>query len=107
MRKRERIFWACLVQVGEVDVFAVLSIFFLNHHYIGQPIGVFNFDDRSDVDELLDFFVDDLIFFLCELPSLLLHQRMSWIYSELMSDYRWIDPIHVFMCPCGVIFMLD
>lgn len=60
MGEREQILWVCFVEVGEVDVHPILPVLLSYYHDIGEPIGIFHLDQRTDVDELLDFFINDL-----------------------------------------------
>ena len=39
-RERERILWAGMVEVGEVDTHAFLSSFFCQHNRVGQPFRI-------------------------------------------------------------------
>ena len=79
------VFRACFFEVRVVDTHSVLSISFLNQHYIYYPLRVCNFSNKSGVQQFLCFlaisfclsyvnflffwitsFIIELIFRLCE-----------------------------------------
>lgn len=46
------VFGACFVQLGEVNAHTSLPTCFLNHDYIGQPLGVEYFSDEVCLSSL-------------------------------------------------------
>ena len=46
-RQRETIFWACFVDVSEVDVESPLAVCFLDKYDVGQPFRIFYLSDCS------------------------------------------------------------
>ena len=57
-RQRETIFWACFVDVSEVDAEPPLSVFFFDEYDVGQPFRIFHLSDYPCLEEFADLLVD-------------------------------------------------
>ena len=57
-RQRETIFWACSVDVSEVDAKPPLSVCFLDEHNVGQQFWVLHLSDCLCLEEFADLLVD-------------------------------------------------
>jgi hypothetical protein len=71
--KRERIFGACLVQTSVVDAQPKLPTDLGDDNRVGQPPWVVDLLYEASVEQLLDFFMDDVLPLNELLPWLLLH----------------------------------
>ena len=76
--QRETIFWACSVDVSEVDAESPLVVRFFDKYDVGQPFGVFHFSDCSCLEELADLLVDRFLSFWSKALSLLLDWFEGW-----------------------------
>lgn len=54
---------ACFVEVGKVNALAILPILLLDYHDVGELVRILHLDNGSNIDELLDFLVDDQVTF--------------------------------------------
>lgn len=63
VRHKVQIFWSCLVQVGVIYAYPVLSILFLDNHHVGEPNGVLNFFDGPNGEKFVDLLVDSPVLF--------------------------------------------
>jgi hypothetical protein len=61
MWERERIFGACLVETSVVDAHPKLAASLGDDNWVGQPPRVVNLLDESGVEQLLDFFTDEVL----------------------------------------------
>ena len=61
--QRETIFWACSVDVSEVDAESPLSVRFFDEYNIGQPFRVLHLSDCPCLEELVDLLVDSFLSF--------------------------------------------
>ena len=66
--QRETIFWACSVDVSEVDAEFPLAFRFFDEYDVGQPFGVFHLSDCSYLEEFADHLVDRFLPFCREAP---------------------------------------
>ena len=57
-RQRETIFWACSVDVSEVDAESPLAVCFSDEYDVGQPLRIFHLFDCSYSEEFSDLLVD-------------------------------------------------
>jgi hypothetical protein len=73
--KRERIFEACLVEISVVNAHPKFPSGIGDDNRVGQPPWVVNFPDESDVEQLLDFFTDEVL----SLNGLLLGLLLHWL----------------------------
>ena len=78
-RQRETIFWACSVDVSEVDAESPLAVCFFDEYDVGQPFRIFHLIDCPCLEEFSDFLVDRLLPLWLEAPSLLLDWLVRWI----------------------------
>ena len=78
-RQRETIFWACFVDVSEVDAESPLVVRFFDEYDIGQPFGIFHLSDFPCLEEFADLLVDCFLPFWREAPSLLLDWLEGWV----------------------------
>ena len=70
--QREAVFWACFVDVGEVNTESPLAIFFFDEYYVCQPLRILHLPDLSCLKEFADLLVDGFLSFWREAPPLLL-----------------------------------
>ena len=56
--QRETIFWACSIDVSEVDAESPLAVRFFDEYDVGQPFLVLHLSDYSCMEELADLLVD-------------------------------------------------
>ena len=68
-RQRETIFWACSVDVSEVDVESPLVIRFFDEYDVGQPFRVLHLSDCPCLEQLADLLVDCFLTFRSKAPS--------------------------------------
>ena len=54
--QREVVFWACLVEVSEVDTNSKLSILLTDGDYVCNPCWVCNFSNESRINQLIYLF---------------------------------------------------
>ena len=71
-RQRETVFWACSVDVSEVDAESPLVVRFFDKYDVGQPFKVFHFSDCSCLEKFADLLSDRFLPFWREAPPLLL-----------------------------------
>jgi hypothetical protein len=71
--KRERIFEACLVEISVVNAHPMFPACIGDDNRVGQPPRVMDFSDESGVEQLLDFFTDEVLSLNGLLLGLLLH----------------------------------
>ena len=57
-RQREAIFWACFVDVSEVDTELPLAVCFFEKHDVSQPLWVLHLSDCPCLEEFADLLVD-------------------------------------------------
>ena len=54
MWQRKAIFWACSIDVSEVDAKLPLAVFFFDEHDVGQPFWVLHLSDCPCLEEFSD-----------------------------------------------------
>ena len=59
--QREAIFWTGIVEVSVVDTYSPFVLLFRDHHYIGQPLGIFHYPDKSIMKKVINFSLDDQV----------------------------------------------
>ena len=106
-RQRETIFWACSVDVSEVDVESPLAIFFFNEHDVGQPFWVLHLSDYPCLEEFSDLLIDRFLPFRLKAPSLSLDWLEGWTDVQSVSDYCGVNPSHVLLLPREDILFLS
>ena len=60
-RLRETIFWACSVDVSEVDAESPLAVCFFDEYDVSKPFRVFHLSDCPCLEEFTDLLVDGLL----------------------------------------------
>jgi hypothetical protein len=58
----QRILWARFFQISVIDTHPPFFIFLSDKYRVGQPLGVVNFTDKPDSEELADLFLNGLVF---------------------------------------------
>ena len=76
--QRETIFWACFIDVSEVDAEPPLTVCFFDEYDVGQLFWIFRLSDCPYLEEFADLLVDRLLPFWREAPSLLLDWLEGW-----------------------------
>ena len=61
--QRETIFWACSVDVSEVDAESPLAVRFFDEYGVGQPFRVLHLSYCPSLEELVDLLVDRFLSF--------------------------------------------
>ena len=106
-RQREIVFWACFVDVSEVDTESPFAIFFFDKCDVSQLLRILHLPDRSCLEEFADFLVDGFLSFWHEIPHLLLDRIKGWADVQPMSDYCRVNPSHVRLLPHEDVFVLS
>ena len=108
-RQRETIFWACFIDVSEVDAESPLAVRFFEEYDVGQPFRIFHLSDYPFLEEFTDLLVDRFFPFWYEAPSLLLDWLEGWVDAEspltvhFFDEYDVGQPFRIFHlsdCPC-------
>ena len=76
--QRETIFWACSVDVGEVNAESPLVVLFFDEYDVGQPFKVLHISDCPCLEELADLLVDYFLPFWSEAPFFFLDWFERW-----------------------------
>ena len=76
--QRETIFWACLVDVNEVDAESPLAVHFFEEYDVSQPFRILHFSDCPCLEELADLLIYSILSFYSETPSFLLDWFEGW-----------------------------
>ena len=77
-RQRETIFWACSIDVSEVDAELPLAVCFSDEYDVGQPFRIFHISDCPCLEEFPDLLVDRFLPLWREASSLLLDWLEGW-----------------------------
>jgi hypothetical protein len=59
--KRERNFGACLIETSVVDAHPKLPTGLVDYNRVGQPPRIVDLTDEASVEQLLDFFTDEVL----------------------------------------------
>ena len=105
--QREAVFWACFVDVGEVDIESPFTIFFFDEYYVSQPLWILHLPDRSCLKEFADLLVDGFLSIWRETPPLLLDRFEGRAGVHPMSDYCRVNSFHVCLLPCEDVSVLS
>ena len=105
-QQRETVFWACSVDVSEVDAESPLVVRFFDKYDISQPFGIFHLSDCSCLEEFGDLLVDHFLPFWREAPPLLFDWLEGWADVQPMSDYCGVNSSHVCLLPLEDVFVL-
>jgi hypothetical protein len=95
--KREAIFGAGLIEVGEIYAHSPFAVRFFHQDHIGQPFRVMNLFYELSLQELLNLHSYCFDPFGCKLPSLLLYWLGVRVYVQNMDDLLGINPRHIFV----------
>ena len=76
--QRKAVFWACSIDVTEVDAKLPLAVCLFDEHDVGQPFWLLHFSDCPCLEELVDLLVDCFFPFRSKAPSLLLDWFERW-----------------------------
>ena len=106
-RQRETIFWACSVDVSEVDAESPLAVCCFDKHDVGQPFYVLHLSDFPCLKKFSDLLVDRFLPFRNKTPSLLLDWLEGWTDVQSVSDYCGVNPSHVLLLPCEDILVMS
>ena len=107
-RQRETFFWACSVDVSEVDAESPLVVRLFDQYDVGQPLRVFHFSDCSCLEEFADLLVDRFLPFWPEAPPLLLDWLKGRADIQPMSDhYCGVNSSPVRLLPWEDVFVLS
>ena len=71
-RQRKTIFWACSIDVSEVNAKSPLVVCLFDEHDVGQPFWVLHLSDCPCLKELSYLFVDRFLPFRSGTPSFFL-----------------------------------
>ena len=104
-RQREAVFWACSVDVNEVDAESPLVVYFFDKYDVGQPFRIFHLYDCPCLKELADLLVDRFLPLWREAPSLLLDWLEGWANVQPMSNYCGVNSSHIRLLPCKDVFV--
>ena len=106
-RQREAVFWACFVDVGEVDTESPFTIRFFDEDYVSQPLWILHLPDNPCLKKFADLLVDGFLSIWHEAPPLLLDQFEGRAGVQLMSDYCRVNSSHVCLLPCEDVSVLS
>jgi hypothetical protein len=60
-RKRIRVFWTCVIEIGVVDAHPKLPVSLWDNDRIGQPHWVVDLFDEASLQQLADLFMDEVL----------------------------------------------
>ena len=106
-RQWEAVFWACSVDVSEVDAESPLAVRFFDKYDVSQLFRVFHFSDCSCLEEFTNLLVDRFFPFWREAPPLLLDWLKGRANVQPMSDYCGVNSSHVRLLPREDVFVLS
>ena len=108
IRGKEKLsFWACSVDVSEVDAEPPLSVCFFDEYDVGQPFRIFHLSDRPCLEKLVDLLVDCFLPLWREAPSLLLDWIEGWADVQPIRNYCGVNSSHIRLLPCKDVFVLS
>jgi hypothetical protein len=93
--KREKIFGSCLVETSVVDAHLKLPANLGDDNRIGQPPWVVDLLYKASVEQLLDFFMDEVFLLNGLLLKLLLHRPGVRVDLQMVLNYLLRDPEHL------------
>ena len=65
------IFWVDIIEVSIIDTTSLFSFFFWDHNHVCQLIGILNFSDKPNCQQLVYFGLIDLLFIRMEASDFL------------------------------------
>jgi hypothetical protein len=89
------IFGACLVETSVVDAHPKLPTGLGDNNKVGQPPRVVDLQDEPNVEQLLDFFTDEVLLLNGLLPGLLLHWPSIGVDLQMVFNHLLWDPEHL------------
>jgi hypothetical protein len=97
--KRERIFGACLVETTAVDAHLKFPTGLVDDNRVGQPSWVVNLPYEASIEQLLDFFIDEVLSHNELLPGLLQHRSGIGVDLQMVLNHFPRDPGHLLQLP--------
>jgi hypothetical protein len=89
------IFGACLVEASVVDAHPKLPVGLADDNRVGQPAWVVDLPYEASIEELLDFFTDEVLLLNGLLPGLLLHRPSVGVDLQMVLNHLPRDPGHL------------
>jgi hypothetical protein len=89
--KRERVFGACLFETGVVDAHLKFPSGLGDDNRVGQPLRVVDLPYEASVEQLLEFFMDEVLPHNGLLPGLLLHRPDIGVDLQMVLN----DPLGI------------
>src|SRR6185312_5441517 len=87
MWKRIGVSRTCLVEAGVVDAHPKLPVSLWDDDRVGQPLGVVDLLDEASMQELANFFTDEVLPLYRLLPRLLAHRRGVGVDPQIVLDH--------------------
>jgi hypothetical protein len=97
--KRKRIFRACLNETSVVDTHPKLPADLGDDNRIGQPPGVMDLPYEANIEQILDFFTDEVLPLNKLLLRLLLDRSDVEVDLQMVLDHLPRDPGHLRQLP--------
>jgi hypothetical protein len=88
-------FWTCLVETSVVDAHPKLSVGHRDDNTVGQPLWVVDLPDEAGIEQLLDFFTDEVFLLNGLLLRLLLDRPSIGVYLQMVLNHLPRDPRHL------------
>ena len=95
--KWEAVLWTRFVEVRVVYTDSSLPGRLFHQDYVGQPLRLGHFPDKTCHEQLLNLHVDGLVSLWVEGPPLLDHRLMSRVDAQLVAHHCRVDSGHVLM----------
>jgi hypothetical protein len=93
------IFGTCFVETRVVDAHPKLPVGLWDDHRIGQPPGVVDLPYEANVEQLLDFFTDEVLPLNGLLPRPLLDRSDVRVDLQMVLNHLHRDPRHLRWLP--------
>jgi hypothetical protein len=93
--KRKRVFGTCLIETGVVDAHPKLHANLGDNNRIGQPPWVVDLPDKAAVEQLFDFFTDEVLPLYGLLSGLLLDWSGIGVDLQMVLNHHPRDPRHL------------
>jgi hypothetical protein len=94
-QKRERNFGACLIETSVVDAHSKFPTGLGDDSRVGQPPRVVDLLDESSVEQVLNFFTDEVLPINGLLLGLLLYQPGVGVDLQIVLNHLSRDPGHL------------
>ena len=95
----EAIFWISIVEVRVVYTHSPFIPLLWNHHYVGQPFGVFYRSDKSIMQKFINLGLDDQVAVWVKASNFLSDQLGRGGNFQLVRGLNGVDPGHITMSP--------